>query len=165
MGCWGCCCWSGPKGLHRLQVAIPEPVAQKRISAAELRQHLGADARELAALRLLFGGDLFPQADAAVALQHCAGIGPLLRQQLQHRHPARRSAMACSSNCGLRASSTASLRGWPVAEGKRERQTLLTIPLTRGELRVVKVNATARGYTMAGWVRELLRAEMVDLLP
>jgi hypothetical protein len=95
----------------------------------------------------------------------CAAIGGLLPLLLQHRHPAPRSAMACSSNCGLRASSTASLRGWPVAEGKRERQTLLTIPMTRGELRVVKVNATARGYSMAGWVRELLRAEMVDLLP
>jgi hypothetical protein len=52
-----------------------------------------------------------------------------------------------------------------VVEGKRERETLLTIPLTKGELRVVKVNAAARGYTMAGWVRELLRAQMVDLLP
>jgi hypothetical protein len=90
----------------------------------------------------------------------CAGIGPLLRQQLQHRHPARRSAPRAS-----RASSTAFPRGWPVAEGKRERETLLTIPLTKGELRVVKVNAAARGYTMAGWVRQLLRAQMVDLLP
>jgi hypothetical protein len=87
----------------------------------------------------------------------CAGIGALLRQQLQHRHPARRSAP--------RASSTASPRGWAVAEGTRERQTLLTVPMTRGELRAVKVNATARGYTMAEWVRQLLRDQLVDLLP
>lgn len=43
---------------------------EKRISAAQLAQHLGADARELAALRLLFGPGDFPQADAAMALQH-----------------------------------------------------------------------------------------------
>jgi hypothetical protein len=76
-------------------------MAQKRISAAELRQHLGADTRELAALRLLFGGDLFPQADAAVALQHLrrnrgpvapaapapAPRPPKRAQGLQHRIP------------------------------------------------------------------------------
>jgi hypothetical protein len=93
----------------------------------------------------------------------CAGIGALLPLLLQHRHrhPTPRSAprglLACSS--------TASPRGWAVAEGKRERQTLLTVPMTRGELRAVKVNATARGLTMAGWVRQLLRDQLVDLLP
>ena len=52
-----------------------------------------------------------------------------------------------------------------MAEGKRERETLLTVPLTRGELRVVKANATCRGLTMAAWVRQLLRNQLVDLLP
>jgi predicted DNA binding CopG/RHH family protein len=52
-----------------------------------------------------------------------------------------------------------------VAEGTRERQTLLTVPMERGELRAVKVNAAARGLTMAEWVRQLLRDQLVDLLP
>ena len=57
-----------------MQGEIPKPMAnqpaQKRISAAQLTQHLGANARELAALRLLFGPGDFPRNDAAVALQH-----------------------------------------------------------------------------------------------
>lgn len=46
-------------------------MAQKTITTELLRQHLGANGRELLALRLLFGSvDSFPQADAAIALRH-----------------------------------------------------------------------------------------------
>lgn len=110
-----------------------------------------------------------PRALLLLPSSTCAGIGPLLLQQLQHQHRAPRSAprvvIACYSSCATGASSTASPRGWAVAEGTRERQTLLTVPMTRGELRAVKVNATARGLTMAAWIRQLLKRELVDLLP
>ncbi|MFO0104935.1 MAG: hypothetical protein ACK516_06605 [Cyanobium sp.] len=44
-----------------------------------------------------------------------------------------------------------------------KRESLVTLPVSNGERRVIKVAAAARGMTVAGWLRSLLRAELVDL--
>lgn len=51
-----------------------------------------------------------------------------------------------------------------MAETTRTRETLITVPCTRAEARVIRLNARARGQTVAGWIRQLLKAQNVDLL-
>jgi hypothetical protein len=51
-----------------------------------------------------------------------------------------------------------------MAEPTSTRETLITLPCTRAEARVIKLNARARGQTVAGWIRQLLKRENVDLL-
>jgi predicted DNA binding CopG/RHH family protein len=46
-----------------------------------------------------------------------------------------------------------------------EQSTLLTLRVTRGELRTIKNNARARGLNMTEWLRQLLAAQGVDLEP
>jgi predicted DNA binding CopG/RHH family protein len=43
--------------------------------------------------------------------------------------------------------------------------TLLTIRVSRGELRAIKFAAMARGMNMSAWLRQLLTAQLVDLEP
>jgi len=44
-------------------------------------------------------------------------------------------------------------------------RTLLTLAVTRGELRAIKANARCRGLSMSAWIRQLLAAQLVDLEP
>ena len=46
-----------------------------------------------------------------------------------------------------------------------DEMTLLTVRVTRGELRTIANNARARGLNMTEWVRQLLTAQGVDLEP
>jgi hypothetical protein len=43
------------------------------------------------------------------------------------------------------------------------RETLITLPCTKSEARVIRLNARARGLSMSGWLRQLLKRELVDL--
>ena len=49
-----------------------------------------------------------------------------------------------------------------MSEPKTER-ALLTVAMAPDELRVVKVNARARGLSMSSMIRQLLARELVDL--
>jgi hypothetical protein len=42
-------------------------------------------------------------------------------------------------------------------------RTLLTVAVTRSELRVIRAAARCRGLSMTGLIRQLLRRELVDL--
>jgi hypothetical protein len=44
-----------------------------------------------------------------------------------------------------------------------KRESLVTLPVSKGERRVIRVAAAARGLTVAAWLRSLLRRELVDL--
>jgi predicted DNA binding CopG/RHH family protein len=46
-----------------------------------------------------------------------------------------------------------------------EERTLLTVAVSRGELRTIRNNAKARGLNMTAWLRQLLAAQLVDLEP
>jgi hypothetical protein len=48
-------------------------------------------------------------------------------------------------------------------EQEWRRETLLTIPMSHAEARVVRANARARGLSMSAFVRQLLKGELVDL--
>ena len=45
-----------------------------------------------------------------------------------------------------------------------KRESLVTLPVTNAERRVIRVAAACRGMTVAGWIRQLLKAQNVDLL-
>jgi uncharacterized protein (DUF1778 family) len=44
-----------------------------------------------------------------------------------------------------------------------KRESLVTLPVSRAERRVIRVAAAARGMTVTAWLRALLRRELVDL--
>jgi hypothetical protein len=75
-------------------------------------------------------------------------------------------AVARWSYSGACVDRTAACRRRPaaMAEPTSTRETLITLPCTRAEARVIKLNARARGQTVAGWLRQLLKRENVDLL-
>jgi hypothetical protein len=44
-----------------------------------------------------------------------------------------------------------------------KRESLVTLPVSKGENRVIRVAAAARGMTVTAWLRQLLKRELVDL--
>jgi hypothetical protein len=44
-----------------------------------------------------------------------------------------------------------------------KRESLVTLPVSNGERRVIRMAATCRGMTVTAWLRSLLRRELVDL--
>jgi hypothetical protein len=50
-----------------------------------------------------------------------------------------------------------------MAEQDWQRESLVTFAVSKGELRTIRNAAAARGKTVSGWLRELLRAQLVDL--
>jgi hypothetical protein len=124
------------------------------ISTAELIRHLGASAREIASLRLLFGQeDDFDRANAALALQR-------LRQ-----HAATRRGRAMGERnhrptcCAACVAVTAAFR-WrcAVMPDPGTRETLITLPCTKSEARVIRLNARARGMTVDGMAQATAQA-------
>ena len=87
----------------------------------------------------------------------CSACGGIARP-LQHLPGAAR--WSYSGSCA--AATAACRKRWAMAETWK-RESLVTLPVSNGERRVIKVAAAARGMTVAGWLRSLLRAELVDL--